>query len=164
MSGFVGYALKGLKAGATKIAQKISGQKKLTGKAINKMPVARDLRKTRHLQDDMIKFRDNLFKGPISEEGKINVKTKSPISQYLRKQNMLMGKKLATGGRVGLKRGTGLMQKKSNIQKIKETFSPKKSAAKKKKFPDLTGDGKVTFADVLKGRGVINGKNKKKVI
>lgn len=23
-----------------------------------------------------------------------------------------------------------------------------------KKFPDLTGDGKVTFADVLKGRGV----------
>jgi hypothetical protein len=24
----------------------------------------------------------------------------------------------------------------------------------KKKFPDLTGDGKVTKADVLKGRGV----------
>jgi|13_taG_2_1085334.scaffolds.fasta_scaffold70159_2 hypothetical protein len=35
------------------------------------------------------------------------------------------------GGRVGLKRGTGLMNKKSDIQKIKETFSPKKSAAKK---------------------------------
>jgi hypothetical protein len=30
------------------------------------------------------------------------------------------------------------------------------------KFPDLTGDGKVTFADVLKGRGVINGKKGKK--
>ena len=27
-------------------------------------------------------------------------------------------------------------------------------AKAKKKFPDLTGDGKVTFADVLKGRGV----------
>ena len=41
-----------------------------------------------------------------------------------------------------------------------------KKKKKKKKFPDLTGDGKVTFADVLKGRGVINGKkkNKKKVI
>jgi hypothetical protein len=25
-----------------------------------------------------------------------------------------------------------------------------------KKFPDLTGDGKVTQADVLKGRGVFN--------
>ena len=31
----------------------------------------------------------------------------------------------------------------------------------KKKFPDLTGDGKVTQADILKGRGVINGKKKK---
>ena len=29
------------------------------------------------------------------------------------------------------------------------------------KFPDLTGDGKVTFADILKGRGVINGKKPK---
>jgi hypothetical protein len=63
------------------------------------------------------------------------------------------------GGRVGLKFGT---RKKSNIQKIKETFgpgssNPKKSAAKKKKFPDLTGDGKVTFADILKGRGVKRG-------
>ena len=58
------------------------------------------------------------------------------------------------GGRVGLKFGT---KKKSDIQKIKETFSPKKSAAKKKKFPDLTGDGKVTFADILKGRGVKRG-------
>ena len=31
-----------------------------------------------------------------------------------------------------------------------------------KKFPDLTGDGKVTFADILKGRSVINGKKKPK--
>ena len=63
------------------------------------------------------------------------------------------------GGRVDLKFGS---KKKSNVQKIKETFSPgssnpKKSAAKKKKFPDLTGDGKVTFADILKGRGVKRG-------
>ena len=86
----------------------------------------------------------------------------------------------AKGGRVGLKRGTGLIPtRKSNIEKIKETFGVKKkekpkermmakkgSKPKKKKFPDLTGDGKVTFADILKGRGVINGKKKtkKKVI
>ena len=137
MSKFVGLG-KGVKY----ILQKISGQNKLTGKAINKMPVARDLKKTRDLQEDMVKFRDNLFKG-ISEEGKINVKTKGPISQYLRKQNMLMGKKLATGGRVGLKRGGGLMTRKSNIQKIKETFGPRQSQAKnlktvdKKKNPGL---------------------------
>ena len=73
--------------------------------------------------------------------------------------------------------------RKSNIAKIAETFGVKKkqkpklkkrmmakkgspNPKKKKKFPDLTGDGKVTFADVLKGRGVINGKKKtkKKVI
>ena len=56
--------------------------------------------------------------------------------------------KKAKGGRVGLKFGS----KKSNVQKIKETFNPKK-----KKFPDLTRDGKVTFADILKGRGVKRG-------
>ena len=82
---------------------------------------------------------------------------------YSKKKTPKVSEQKAKGGRVGLKRGTGLMKKKSNVEKIKETFSPKKSAAKKKKkFPDLTGDGKVTFADVLKGRGVINGKNKKK--
>jgi len=32
---------------------------------------------------------------------------------------------------------------------------------KKKKFPDLTGDGKVTFKDVLKARGVLKKKKKK---
>ena len=138
MSKFVGLG-KGVKY----ILQKISGQKELTGKAINKMPVARDLKKTRDLQDDLVKFRDNLFKGPISEEGKINVKTKNPMSQYLRKQNKNLKKPLAKGGRVGLKRGTGLMSKKSNIQKIKETFGPKQSQAKnlktvdKKKNPGL---------------------------
>ena len=35
------------------------------------------------------------------------------------------------GGRIGLKRGTGLMKKKSNVQKIKETFAPKVSKNKK---------------------------------
>lgn len=41
----------------------------------------------------------------------------------------------------------------------------KKSYKKGGKFPDLTGDGKVTRADVLKGRGVFNkgGKVKSRV-
>ena len=76
------------------------------------------------------------------------------------------GRKFNKGGRVGLKFGS---KKKSNVQKIKETFGPKQTpqtrmTGKKKKFPDLTGDGKVTFADILKGRGVINGKKKKKIV
>ena len=54
--------------------------------------------------------------------------------------------KKAKGGRIGFKLGKKVEKKKG------------------KKFPDLTGDGKVTFADVLKGRGVINGKKKKKKV
>ena len=50
------------------------------------------------------------------------------------------------GGRVGFKLGKKVEKKNG------------------KKFPDLTGDGKVTFADILKGRGVINGKKKKKKV
>ena len=60
------------------------------------------------------------------------------------------------GRRFGMKSGTPF-KKETNVDKIKKTFAPKK-----KKFPDLTGDGKVTFADILKGRGVINGKKKPK--
>ena len=45
--------------------------------------------------------------------------------------------------------------KMSAKKKIEKTFAPKKKMSKKKKsFPDLNKDGKVTFADVLKGRGV----------
>ena len=85
----------------------------------------------------------------------------------------------AKGGRIGYRLGS---PKKSKLKKIQEAFKttpsfmvkkdkPKKRLMakkgspdpkkKKKKFPDLTGDGKVTFADILKGRGVINGKKKK---
>ena len=73
----------------------------------------------------------------------------------------------STGGRVGLKRGTNPFKKKSNVEKIKEVFGSKKRVNAKKGFPDLSGDGKTTFKDILIGRGVIkkkNGKNKKKVI
>ena len=109
--------------------------------------------------------------GIANETKKLKQKLQGMRGERITQSGISKGKDLvkkAKGGRVGLKRGTGLMQKKSNIQKIKETFGPKKNNPKmskaKKKFPDLTGDGKVTFADVLKGRGVINGKNKKKVI
>jgi hypothetical protein len=66
--------------------------------------------------------------------------------------------KEAKGGRVGYKRGTGLMKKKSDIQKIKETFSPKKSAAKKStKFGMLSVKAGIdknpnaTYADKIAG-------------
>ena len=73
----------------------------------------------------------------------------------------------ASKKRKEFKKGTGL-RRPSNVEKIKKAFGPKQKPqsrmTRKKKFPDLTGDGKVTFADILKGRGVINGKKKKKVV
>ena len=101
------------------------------------------------------------------------------------KKSQLKGgrlQKFAKGGRVEYKKGTpNPFARKTKLKKIQEAFKttpsfmvkkekPKKrlmakkgspDPKKKKKFPDLTGDGKVTFADILKGRGVINGKKKK---
>ena len=57
---------------------------------------------------------------------------------------------------------SGISKGKDRIKKMGGGFMRKRMSFKKgSKFPDLTGDGKVTFADILKGRGVINGKKKK---
>ena len=49
------------------------------------------------------------------------------------------------------------ISKKRLAEIIKEEYASimaEESKKKKEKFPDLTGDGKVTQADILKGRGV----------
>lgn len=46
------------------------------------------------------------------------------------------------------------VQDMENTDKIKEAVKAALMNEKKKPFPDLTGDGKVTQADILKGRGV----------
>ena len=172
-------------------AQKLSGQGKTTGKEVIKsVKPGTTFTGTPKYTKEMIKARGEVQKkfGKINEGIKNETRQLRNVLQKMRGEKVtksgvskgkdvtpgvykpLKDKKkqdLAKGGRVGLKRGTGLMKKKSNVQKIKETFATKKDTQsrmtkKKKKFPDLTGDGKVTFADVLKGRGVINGKNKKK--
>ena len=45
-----------------------------------------------------------------------------------------------------------------NDYKIRPRQALKKGGMAKGKFPDLTGDGKVTFKDILKGRGVVKKK------
>jgi hypothetical protein len=164
-------------------AQKLSGQGKTTGKEVIKsFKPGTTFTGTPKYSKEMIKARGEVQK----KFGKINEGIKKETTQLrqtlqgmrgerITKSGISKGKDvspgiykplkdkkkqdLAKGGRVGLRFGT---KKKSNVQKIKETFgpgssNPKKSAAKKKKFPDLTGDGKVTFADILKGRGVKRG-------
>ena len=41
----------------------------------------------------------------------------------------------------------------------RKNFAKGGKVKKDKSFPDLTGDGKVTFKDILKGRGVIKEKS-----
>ena len=168
-----------IEKGLTKGAQMLSGQGKTTGKEVIKnVKIAPNITTKKAIEQKVVKTVDKAFKDANVPPSLRNQQKKSQLkrdeSKKLKGLSYRLDKleervKKAKGGRIGLKRGTGLMKKKSNVEKIKETFGPKKDTKsrmtkKKKKFPDLTGDGKVTFADVLKGRGVINGKNKKRFV
>ena len=47
-------------------------------------------------------------------------------------------------------------------KKVRNKMGYMKKGGRVKKFPDLSGDGKVTKKDILMGRGVIKKKNGKK--
>ena len=163
------------------------GIKKATGKgeAIKKVNVGTDLKKKRDFQDSITKRRDEILRDYKITDQKQKIELRKSANQpKINKRIADIYDEKAKGGRVGLRKGTpNPFGRKSNTQKIAEVFGPKRknkkekikekirmmakkggAAKKKKKFPDLTGDGKVTFADILKGRGVINGKKKKKKV
>ena len=152
--------------------------------------IAKNLKGRREEQQKLFKVVDDAYKKagvkPDSAAAKIKKEGAKKSSEIYDKFEKGMKaiedkyQKRAKGGRVGLKSGTNPFARKSNIKKIEEVFGPKQvkkkekpkarmmakkgspDPKKKKKFPDLNKDGKVTFADVLKGRGVINGKKKQK--
>ena len=177
MSNFVGnksnplaLAIQGAKKLVTKVAQKTSGQKKTTGLEGIKYIKPKLTNLEGEKKKAVLKARSDVQK----KFGKVNEGIKKETTQLRQTLQGMRGEKVTKSGiskgkdvtpgvyeRKQLKFG-GVSTRKSNVQKIKETFgpgksNPKKSAAKKKKFPDLTGDGKVTFADILKGRGVKRG-------
>ena len=149
-------------------AKKIFKPQRTTGtEVISSVNIAKNLSKKKNIKDDMVAARDKQLAG-VRDEAKVEIKSKNPLSKFTKKIEKIVDKK-AKGGRVGYKRGTSLMpRKKSNIQKIKETFGPKQKpqsrmTGKKKKFPDMSGDGKITQKDILIAKGVIP-KPKKKII
>jgi hypothetical protein len=78
-----------------------------------------------------------------------------PARKKLRQTTQkLKGEKVTESG---VSKGKDLRENKMGGGMMGRRMNYKKGS----KFPDLTGDGKVTFADILKGRGVINGKKKK---
>ena len=133
--------------------------------------IKKNLTRRRSEFEKVVKGTDDAIKG-LSKEQKVDVKSKggikktvSKISKIIddaEKKGLNMTEKKAKGGRVGLKRGT-------NLQKIKKTFSSKSPVSrmtgkkKKKGFPDMSGDGKITKKDILIARGVIP-KPKKRII
>ena len=155
--GVYSYALKGLKAGATKLAQKLSGQGKTTGTgAINTTKPGTKLTFKRGEQDKFVKFRDNLHKSAgFDTATKNKLKSKQPLTKINKgKSDIFTPKepKFSKGGRVGLKFGS---KKKSNIQKIQETFGPKKQlSTKQMKIAKLAGNpNKIDAKDLAKLRG-----------
>ena len=134
--------------------------------------IKKNLKRRRSEFERTVKNVDKALEG-LSPEQKVTAKSKVKIKDTVKKISKIIDEgekkgldlteKKAKGGRVGLRLGT----KKSNIQKIKETFAPKKNNPKmskaKKKFPDMSGDGKITKKDILIARGVIP-KPKKRII
>ena len=125
------------------IAQKaLKGKKqKTTGtEGIKNIKIAPNIDTKRAIQDNVTKTVDKAFKDANVPPSLRNQQKKSQLkrdegkklkglSYRLDKLQEKIEKK-AKGGRVGLKRGTGLMKKKSNVQKIKETFGPKNKSTK----------------------------------
>ena len=120
------------------VAKKLKGNKSKVSPTIKSVKPSKNIKEFTKHKEDVAKSTEKYNKG-LTEEGKINVRkgtnrVLSKISKILKREKKMGGGMM--GRRFGMKKGS--------------------------KFPDLTGDGKVTFADILKGRGVINGKKKKK--
>ena len=154
--GLLSYGYKGLKAGATKLAQKLSGEgkTKFTGKAINYTKPGTQLTKKRKSQDDFVDFRSKLHTSAgFDTATKNKLKMKHPLYKTMKKTSDIFTPKepkFNKGGRVGLKFGS----KKSNVQKIQETFGPKKKLSPKQmKIAKLAGNPKkIDAADFAKLR------------
>ena len=130
MSNFVGKRPNPL-AAAIQGAVKLFGKKQKTSKTIDSItPNVGTLKEFQKYKDKLIKSTDKYTKN-LKDEDKVKIKRHNlPAAKKL--SEVISGRnKKAKGGRVGLKRGTGLMKKKSDVQKIKETFAPRVSKNKK---------------------------------
>ena len=116
------------------------GAKKTTGTGVIKnVPLSPNLTTKRNIQDAVVKAVDEGTKKGLGGATPSQKLKQSMSESKVKKSRELKDysytadkyKKKAKGGRVGLKRGTGLMKKKSNVEKIKETFAPRVSKNKK---------------------------------
>jgi len=143
--------------------QKVFKPQKTTGtEVISSVNIGKNLTKKKNIKDEMVAARDKHLAG-VRDEAKVEIKSKNPLSKFTKKIEKIVDKK-AKGGRVGLKRGTGL-KRKSNVEKIKKTFGPKKGLGMQSVIYGLDKNPKITAADPkAKFIAAANKKNKKKII
>ena len=179
MSGYV-------KAGATFLKNLLKGGKqKTTGtEVIDKFKPGTEFKGTPKYTKEMIKARSEVQKkfkpineGIANETRQLRQTLQGMRGERITQSGISKGKdvspgiyspkkkieKKSKGGRVGLKRGTGLMKKKSNIKKIKETFGPK-SLGMQSVIYGLDKNPNITKADPKAKFIAAANKKKKKVI
>ena len=140
------------------------GAQKTTGEVKKDfVQVAKNLKKKRDIQDDVVKTRERVMTeyGIKDPEKKIDVRKHANQPKINKKMADILDKK-AKGGRVGLKRGTGL-KRKSNVEKIKKTFGPKKGLGMQSVIYGLDKNPKITAADPKAKFIAAANKKKKKV-
>ncbi len=165
---FTGAAKPGVKGNPTTII----GVKPKVNKTTldkSKSALAKQIQKTKassaKLKQTLFESKNKAFKGDDFTFGKSSKKSESNKERYKRIQgentkvlkSMLdkATEKKANGGRIGRRFGGDTMKKKTNIQKIKETFAPKKKnlSPKQMKIAKLAGNpNKIDGADFKKLR------------
>ena len=187
MSNFVGKRPNPL-AAAIQGAAKLFGKKqKTTGReVIDKIKPGTKFEGIPKYQKEIVRARSNVQKSfkPINEGIANQTKQLRQTLQKVRGEKVTpsgisKGKdvgpgiyepkkkieKKAKGGRIGYKRGTGLMpKKKSNVDKIKKTFGPKNKLGMQSVIYGLDKNPKITKADPKAKFIAAANKKKKKVI
>ena len=158
--------LQGLVAGGKKLFDLAKGQgdkgSKVSTTITGTTPKVGSLTKRRKDVDEIFGIRTRHGIAPNKKTAE-TVKKVSKLNDELDKIKNRTRK--ASGGRIGLKRGTGLMKKKSNVEKIKKTFGPKKGLGMQSVIYGLDKNPKITAADPkAKFIAAANKKKKKKVI
>ena len=148
------------------INQIFGGSTKTTGTgAINKVDIAKNLKKRFETKQAGFKSVDDQTKGTnvdISKKSKIKKEFSKAVSDAYDKFEGATKK--AKGGRVGYKKGTGLIpKKKSNVDKIKKTFGSK-SLGMQSVIYGLDKNPNITKADPKAKFIAAANKKKKKVI
>ena len=127
--------------------------------------IAKNLKDRFKTKQEGFKSVDDQLKGTnvdISKKSKIKKEFSKAVSDAYDKFEGATKK--AKGGRIGYKRGTGLMpKKKSNVDKIKKTFGPK-SLGMQSVIYGLDKNPKITKADPKAKFIAAANKKKKKVI